>query len=46
MVFDVGLDIESTRSVTLIELNPWGPPTEAGLFSWAANDFDGSVRTR
>lgn len=29
---------------TLIELNPWGPPTDAVLFSWAVDGFDGSLR--
>jgi hypothetical protein len=34
------------RSVRLIELNPWGPATELGLFRWDHSDLDGTVRWR
>ena len=41
LVFDVCVDCDG--HLTLIELNPWGPPTEAVLFRWDAS-FDGALR--
>lgn len=44
VVADVAVTPEG--EATLIELNPWGPATDAALFSWKAEDFDGSLRVR
>lgn len=41
-VFDICLG-EGREALTLIELNPWGPPTDACLFAWDGG-FDGSLR--
>jgi hypothetical protein len=46
LVFDVFIAEPECRSATLIEINPWGPPTDACLFSWEHRDFDGSIRVR
>lgn len=40
LVFDVFID---TNGVRLIELNPWGEPTDACLFDWQ-RPFDGTLR--
>ena len=49
VVFDVFVEIKERRQpsvkVTLLELNPFFPQTDACLFSWRDNgDFDGSFR--
>ena len=44
LVFDLWLPQRQDAPPRLIEINPWGPPTDAGLFSWAAMDFDGQLR--
>lgn len=44
VVFDVWLR-EMDEAPLLIEINPWGLPTDAGLFDWGAG-FDGSLRWR
>jgi len=46
LVFDVFITGTDSLSATLIEINPWGPPTDACLFSWENRDFDGSIRIR
>jgi hypothetical protein len=44
VVFDLSLTAEPEPSSKLIELNPFGPPTDAALFSWVDADFDGTIR--
>jgi hypothetical protein len=46
MVFDVYLTWNDGPTASLIELNPWGHPTDPCLFSWDEPNFDGSVRFR
>lgn len=46
LVFDVCIDETREPAATLIDMNPWGPPTDACLFSWQRHDFDGSLRVR
>lgn len=43
-VFDVCMEETGKPAGTLIDINPWGPPTDACLFSWQRHDFDGSLR--
>lgn len=42
VVADVWAD--ASGHAMLIELNPWGPPTEPAFFCWQRDDFDGSLR--
>ncbi|MBX3668460.1 MAG: hypothetical protein KF778_08670 [Rhodocyclaceae bacterium] len=46
LVFDVWLPAGDGHAAKLIEINPWGEPTDAGLFSWADADLDGTLRWR
>lgn len=46
VIFDVYLTRNDGPTANLIELNPWGPPSDPCLFSWAERDFDGSLRFR
>jgi hypothetical protein len=41
-------DVTATAAApaTLIELNPWGAATHAGLFAWEREDFDGALRVK
>ncbi len=43
-VFDVCVEGTDQAAATLMDINPWGPPTDACLFSWQRQDFDGSLR--
>jgi hypothetical protein len=42
-VADIAFDPGGHEKPLLIEVNPWGPPTDAGLFDWH-EPFDGSFR--
>ena len=44
VVFDIEINFDGNPKITLIEINPFHPLTEACLFSWDKYDFDGSVR--
>jgi hypothetical protein len=47
IVFDLWLARKSADTfAVLIEINPWGPPTDPCLFSWSKADFDGSFRLK
>jgi hypothetical protein len=47
VTFDVWIaNAVAGGSAMLIEVNPWGAPTDPCLFSWQDRDFDGSFRIR
>lgn len=46
VVVDVALDARAEGGLRLIELNPWGDRSDAGLFLWNAAEFDGCLRIR
>lgn len=46
VVIDVALDPRATGGVRLIELNPWGIRSDACLFRWNTEEFDGCLRIR
>jgi hypothetical protein len=45
-IFDLIIDPNGERPVTLLELNPYGMSTDPCLFSWRAGDFDETLRVR
>ncbi|HEX5747321.1 MAG TPA: hypothetical protein VFZ09_13845 [Archangium sp.] len=45
-VFDLVIPRGGDGPVTLLELNPYGAPTDPCLFSWSAQDMDDTLRVR
>lgn len=46
VVFDLWVPSDDARELKLIELNPWGTPTDSCLFNWDDADLDNTLRWR